>query len=210
MAEMTHYPGAPGVRSRGVGDRSTAHGARSPRRRPIILFLLLVTPAVLACGGTSPARPDRAGGSQPQAQAPAASERVVRPIRLNETVRVRGLELTVLDAQLSQGLRNQPPPPGLVYVGYKLRVVAVAKQQQIFSTDFKVSADGVEEGSFAFVAGNQAWEPPLPFARLPEGEAVIGWLSFQVRRPTQYVSFTYNGDESDTSADIKLDIRCCP
>ena len=121
-----------------------------------------------------------------------------------------GLELTVLDAQLSRGMKTQQAPPGLVYVGYKLRIAAVERQQQIFSTNFKVSADGIDEGSFAFVAGNRAWEPSLPFARLPRGEAVTGWLSFQVRRPTQYVSFTYNGGDHDTSADIKLDIRCCP
>ncbi|MDQ3870009.1 MAG: DUF4352 domain-containing protein, partial [Chloroflexota bacterium] len=144
---------------------------------------------------------------QPQRSAPPGN---TRRIRLNEPVRVKGLELTVLDARWWQGTKSQHPPSGYVYVGYKLRVAALAKQQRIVATRFRVSADGREEGTFAFVRENRAWQPFLSFANLRRGEAVTGWLSFQVRRPNRFVSLTHNADEFDTYPDIQLDIPCCP
>ncbi len=145
-----------------------------------------------------------------EAQGPAESLPAVIAIRLNEKVRVDGLELTVLEAKSFQGTKSQRPTPGHVYVGYKLRIAAVDRQQRVISSNFRVHADGTKEGTFAFLAGNRAWEPTLPFDSLRKGEAVTGWLSFLVPRASRFVSLTYNGDEFDIEPDIKLDIPCCP
>jgi hypothetical protein len=195
----------PGASARSVG---TPRGWLHPS--PVACLLLLLAPVVVACGGARSGSPDGVGRVEVEAQDPAASPTPVTPIRLNEKVRVDGLELTVLEARSLPGKKTQQPAPGHVYVGYKLRVTAVDRQQRIIASNFKVHADGIREGSFAFLAGNRAWQPTLPFDSLRKGEAVTGWLSFQVPTPSRYVSLTYNGDEFDTLPDIKLDIACCP
>lgn len=206
MVQQAREGHAPHGRARG---RFTGAHPRSLHAGRIAWFVLLLAPAVVACGGAVPGAPDPVGVGDVQVEGPTASAAVVARIRVNEKVRVDGLELTVLEAKSFRGTKSRQPVRGYVYVGYKLRIAAVDKQQRIISSNFRVHADGTKEGSFAFVAGNRAWEPTLPFDSLRKGESVTGWLSFQVPEPTRYVSLTYNADEFDTVPDIRLDFPCC-
>jgi hypothetical protein len=203
--------GRPGhARGRRASNPSTGMWRAWLHRGPIARILLLFAPAFVACGGVGSAGANPGGVGAVGVQDPSASPTAITLIRLNEKVRVGGLELTVLEATSFEGTKSQRPAPGHVYVGYKLKITAVDTQQRIIASNFRVHADGTKEGSFSFVAGNRAWQPILPFDRLRKGEAATGWLSFQVPQPSRYVSLTYNGDEYDTAPDIKLDIACCP
>lgn len=110
---------------------------------------------------------------------------------ISDTLDVAGTQrVTLLEAEVSLGeAESRPPPDGSVYASFLFRIQSLSPDARY--DPFRFSATGPEGERHPYTAGGR--QPALGSSRLLlTGEAVEGWVSFEVPDDFETLAVSYD------------------
>jgi hypothetical protein len=125
---------------------------------------------------------------------------------IGETLDVAGTQrVTLLEAEVSVGgAGSRPPPDGSVYASFLFRIQSLSPDARYDPSRFSAIDTGGE--THLYTAGGR--QPTLGSSRiLPTGEAVEGWVSFEVPDDFDGLAVTYDPTFAGTGQPITFVVR---
>lgn len=125
---------------------------------------------------------------------------------IGNTLDVAGTQrVTLLEAEVNLGsTQSRPPPDGSVYASFLFRIESLSPDARY--DRFRFSAVDPSGHQYAYTVGGR--QPALGSASaLPTGEAVEGWVSFEVPVDFQSLDVRYEPAFSPTGESITFSVR---